>query len=297
MNELDNLRAFVRVVDLGSFTAAARSLRVEQSTISKRVAALETHLGVRLLDRSTRALRATDVGRELHGRAQEALRAVENALGPGQGPLAGFLRISVPVVYGQRFVAPLLPGFMDAHPELSIELGFHDRYVSLIEEGFDLAIRIGQHPDSSLTARWLGSSRRHLVATPTYLSERGTPGRPEDLMDHECIRHVAGQEPWQLRGPEGEVRVPVRARVRAHHSEVALDLCRASLGVALLADWLVGPDLENGRLVELLPQYPSPEARILGLTPPGRGLSPRSSAFLQHLVDHGPSHRSSTGAD
>ncbi len=288
MDRLMTLRAYSRLVELGSFTAVATELRVKQSTISKWIAALEDELGVRLVDRTTRSLRVTDAGQRFYRRASMIVSDYDAAVGEIReeaAALRGRIRMSVPVVFGQRFIVPAVTSFLLQHDGIELELIFGDRYVSLVEEGYDLAIRVGIPVDSALRSHSLGSGGRYLVAAPSYLASHGTPRDPEDLRAHQCLVHTERSTwaAWSFKCGKKIHNVRVGGRVTANHSESTLHMARSGLGVALLASWLVEPDLRSGSLVALLKNYEPPPAPIRALTPPGRLLAPRVRALIEHL--------------
>lgn len=285
------LRAFVRLVEVGSFTAVGRELRVKQSTVSKWIAALEDEVGSPLVDRTTRAVRITDGGVRFYEGARRVLESYDAALasaGRDARGVRGRVRISLPVVFGSRFVVPALAELLEAHPGLSLDLRFDDAYVNLVDDGIDLAVRIGASLDSSATRTVLGESARRLVASPTYLARAGTPLRPTDLAEHQCLLHtdVEARTLWSFARDGQAERVSVGGRVASNHSETTRALALAGHGVCLLADWLVDTDLARGALVQLLPEYDAPAAPIHALTPPGRRPATRVKAIVDHLRDH-----------
>lgn len=288
MDRIAVLRAFVRLVDKGSFTEVAQELRVKQSTVSKWLAGLEQDLGVRLLDRTTRSLRVTDTGQRFYQHALGIVAAYDEAISDlhqGGTHVHGRIRMSLPVVFGRLFIVPLMAKFLRQHPQLELDMMFNDRYVSLVEEGYDLAVRVGIPVDSSLRLHALGGSRRCLVASPGYLRSHGLPATPHDLAKHECIAlsSVSPRARWTFSNAERTQRVTVRGRVRVDNSEAALALARAGTGICLLASWLVDPDIRAGRLVHLLPAYEAPFAPVQALTAPGGRVKPGVRRVIEHL--------------
>ena len=286
MDSITTLRAFTRLVERGSFTAVAEELQVKQSTVSKWLRALEAELGVQLLARTTRAVRVTEAGQQLYPRALAAVEAFEQAMhGPdAEAPMRGRVRMSLPEVFGRRHVVPLVASFAQKHPALELELSFSDPFVRLVEQGFDLAIRVGRSPDSSLRRHPLARTPRRLVASAGYVRRHGAPTRPGDLADHECLLHSgAFGDTWSFSRRGKTHRARVRGRLSASNSEATLALARRGLGICLLASWLVDPDLRAGRLVPLLEDYAPPLARISALTPPGRHLAAPVHALIEHL--------------
>ncbi|MBH23986.1 MAG: LysR family transcriptional regulator [Myxococcales bacterium] len=291
MDRLTLLHAFVRLVELGTFTAVADEMRVKQSTVSKWIAELEERLGVQLIERTTRTRRVTEAGELFYERARELLSAWESATAEvqEQAPeLRGRLRVSVPVVFGRLFVVPRVADFLQRHEAIEVELLYSDRYVNLIEERIDVAIRVGLPEDSSLTSRKLAETGRHLVASPEYVARRGAPERPSDLKEHTCLLHtgLSNGDVWSFGLPGGgEERARVRGRIAANNSEALLYMARRGFGVALLATWLVRDALDAGELVELLPNLTRPPAPICALMPPRRFVHPRVRRFIDFMVD------------
>lgn len=284
------MHAYVRLVELGSFSGVASELRVKQSTVSKWMAALEDELGTQLVERTTRSQHVTDAGQRFYERAKDIVAAYDSATAELQARTPkprGRLRVTVPVVFGRLFVIPHLARFMRKHPQVEVELTMSDRYVNLVDEGFDVALRVGRSVDSTFRQRKLGQTARHLVASPGYLASHPEPSEPRDLRDHECLLHtgLTAGDTWVFRRGGKTLRAPVRGRFSANNSEALLTMAKAGVGVALLASWLVDADLRRGRLVELLPEYTLPPAPVHGLTPPGRFTPPRVEAFLQAMAE------------
>lgn len=277
------MRLFLRLAERRSFSAAARDLRIKQSTASKWVAALEAELGVTLVERTTRSLHLTDAGQRFSARAVEVLAGfddLQRELSERNPEPSGRVRISLPVVFGRLYVLPALSTFLERHPRVEAELVLNDRYVNLVEEGFNLAVRVGIPTDTSARGRKLADSRRCLVASPAYLRKHGRPKTPADLVRHQCLVHGDTPGIWRF----GEKQTPVRGRLAANNSEAVLHLARRGLGLALLADWLVSADLRRKRLVELLPDFQPPPAPIYALTPPGRYTPATVRALVEHLA-------------
>lgn len=291
---LDALMSFLAVAERGGFTAAARQRGVSKATISKHVAELERALGVSLFARTTRTLTLTEPGRRALERArriqEEAEALVEEAVDTRASP-RGRLKIAAPLAFGQRCLSPVLPDFLRAYPEISLEFSFDDRTVDLVADGFDAAIRIGSMPDSSLLARQIAPVRLHLVAAPAYWHERGHPARPEELAMHACIRYANSEAGtlWSFTGPAGapdarEVRVRVAGPLCVNNGEVELATLRAGLGCAVLPDFMIAEDVRSGALATALPGWSAGERMLHLLTPPGRGRPRRLEAFSDHLV-------------
>jgi molybdate transport repressor ModE-like protein len=288
MDRIDALRLFVRIAEQGSFSAAARDLKIKQSTASKWIAELERQLGASLVERTTRALQLTDAGRQLHARARDMLAGfdamVEDVSASRQVP-TGRVRVSAPVVFGRMFVAPLLVAFARQHPGIELDVALSDRYVNLVEDGVDLAVRVGVPADTTARGHKLVEGRRFLVASPAYLRAHGRPATPRALRDHECLLHGEAKVAaiWRFaRAGDRAQPIRVRGRVSVNNSELALELARAGIGVALLAEWLVQRDLAARRLVRLLEDHEAPPAPVYLLTPPG----PHPASAIRLLRDH-----------
>jgi DNA-binding transcriptional LysR family regulator len=290
MDRLVAMEMFVRIVETGNFSAVARQLGTTQPTISKQLTALEQRLQTRLLNRSTRSISLTEAGAAYYERCRRILdevREAEGALGKLQSALTGTLHVNASIGLGQIFLTPLLLKFQRQYPELAVELSLSDRYIDLVEEGADLAVRIGRLADSNLVARRLGSTRRIVVATPAYLAARGTPKRPEDLAHHSCLLYAylsTGNE-WSFNGPEGEIRVRVHGNFKANNGDAIRQALLASVGVAISPDWLIHDKLESGEVVALLPEFAPPPLDINAVYPSGRHLSTKVRTFIEFLQD------------
>jgi DNA-binding transcriptional LysR family regulator len=291
MDRLDAMQAFVRLVEVGTFSAVAEELRVKQSTVSKWIAATEAQLGVQLLERTTRSLRVTDQGQVFYARAKEILASYDDVVSrvtEAAPELRGRLRVSVPVVFGRLFVVPAVTEWMRRHAGVELELVFSDRYVNLVEEGFDLAVRVGVPVDTTFRSRKIGETSRYLVAAPEYLASAPVLSGPEHLRHHDCLVHTglhAGAV-WQFRRAGRRTRARVTGRFAANNAEALLSLARGGQGIALLASWVVLEDLDHGRLVRLLPEYEPPAAAIQALSPPGQHQPPHARAFVDFFAEH-----------
>jgi DNA-binding transcriptional LysR family regulator len=285
------LRDFAAVVHDGSFTAASRRLGQPKSTISKRVQDLEAQLGVRLLERTTRALRLTSEGAVLHARAIGLLADIDDMLQSASlqsGTPKGHLRISSPQLFGHTRMAAIAATCRQMHPDVTLEIVLGDGRVDLIEDGFDAAIRVGPLPDSTLVARTFAIARNVVVATPDLLAGRLMPQSPSDLATLPVLafnRTVGGRQTWTLHQPSGQpVEVPVTANITANALTLLRDLCIAGQGIALLPEFVVGDDLAAGRLVRLLPDWAGPDATLSIVYPSGRFMTARLRAFIDVLV-------------
>ena len=289
MDRLTAMELFVRIVETGSFSAVAREMDMTQPTVSKQLSALEHKLKVRLLNRSTRQLSLTEAGGEYYEackRILDEVREAESNMGRLQGQLAGQLRINTSIGLGQMYVVPLTLKFQKAHPEVEIDLSLVDRFVDVVEEGIDVAIRIGRLSDSNLVARRLGKTRRVAVATPAYLKKRGTPRKPEDLINHECILYAylsTGNE-WMFQAPDGrEIRVKVTGKFRANNGEAIRQAVLQDFGVAVTPEWMAQKDLESGQMKLILTDYAPTLLDIHAVYPSGRHLSAKTRAYVDFL--------------
>ncbi|MEZ4428224.1 MAG: LysR family transcriptional regulator [Nannocystaceae bacterium] len=290
MDRFAAAEAFVRIVELGSFTACARDLRLRQATVSRWIAALEDELGVALLDRTTRSVRVTDAGERFYAQARELLAIWSNAQARARQDrreLTGRVRVSLPVVLGQRLISQHLAGFVRDHPSLELDLRFTDRYVDLVADGVDLALRVGAPVDSEYRAKTLGVTPRRLVAAPRLGAALGELADPRALARLPCLLHsgLNNRALWSFERAGEVVRVAVRGRVSVDHSETILALAIAGEGVALLASWLVDQELARGRLVALLPEYAAPPAPIQILYAASRHTPAAVAAFVAFLED------------
>lgn len=288
--DLDSMVVFARVVEHGSFTRAAGVLGQPKSTVSRKIAELEAQLGVRLIQRTTRAVKATELGEAYYERcarivaeAEEANAAVATA---GAAP-QGLLRVTAPVAFGAAFLGEVVAYFLTANPAASVEAVLTDRRVDLVGEGFDLAIRIASRVvESSFIVRRLGPTRLLLAASPAYLARRGEPAAPSDLREHDCILY--GELPqaatWTFTGPEGPVTVPVAGRLVANNAALVRSGALAGLGVARLPFFQAAPEIEAGKLRAVLPAWSPAGASVFAVYPNNRHLSPKVRAFLDCLV-------------
>jgi DNA-binding transcriptional LysR family regulator len=288
MNDrLQQLALFVRTVESGNFSKAAREFGLSQPSVSRSIAALERRLGVKLLIRTTRQVSATDAGDALVGRARDALLAIDEAESAARGAdrLAGLLRVALPPEYGVRRIVPLLPAFFAQHPLLKIDLMMSDRYENLIAEGADVALRIGDLPDSSFVARKLESTRRLFIASPSYLGGRGAPVSLADLAGHDVIGGPAdvGDETWIGRRNGRIERQLVSFRVRSRSATGVVACAVAGLGVATASIWMCAEALASGEAVEILTDYALDPVQAYVVFPAGRRSSQRARAFSDYL--------------
>lgn len=284
--DLNELAVFVEVVRAGSFTAAGRELDMPKSTVSRRVSELEARLGSQLLQRTTRKLGLTDVGREFFERCSRVIadaREAEQLVARAQAVPTGTLRVTLPPLFG--FLGPIVADYLRQHPGVLVEVVCTDRRVDLVGEGFDLAIRAGELEDSTLIARRLGALPLHLVAAPSYLREHGQPRTPADLRRHETIAFSGGDEDlvWRLRSKEGTAEVRLRPRLVANDHDLLLEAACAGRGIARVPAFRCERALEAGELRRVLPRWSSPEVPVHALYPSGRHPAPKLRAFLDLL--------------
>jgi len=297
MDYFASLRAFVRSVELGSFSKAAAEEGAKVSTVSRYVSALEADLGVALFNRSTRRLHLTEAGGTLYGHAVQVLARLDEArletASLNQSP-RGLLRINIPGAFGRLHVIPHLRAFLAAYPDIRVDATLTDATVDLIESGADVAIRIGALADSSLIARRFAAQRRLLVATSGYLSVAPALAHPSDLAGHACLPFALQPVPGWYFCPTTEkvdpIFVKVDGPVRANDSEAIRSAALAGMGVALLPSWLIGEDIRDKRLVSLLPAWeglisPGAERAIWGVYPPKKVVAPKVKVFLNFLQD------------
>lgn len=291
MDRFAALEAFVRVAEAQSFSEAARRLRVTKSVVSRYVSALEAELGVRLLHRTTRSLSLTEAGRGYFERAARILSDVEDAdraVSQLRATPRGRLRVSAPMSFGFLHLAPALTDFLARCPEVAVDVAMNDRFVDLVDEGFDIAVRIGAMEDSSLIARKLAPARRVVCASPAYLAARGAPQTPEDLKTHECLSNsnLPASREWRFTAPDGSSwPITVNGRLSANNGD-ALRVCALSgLGLANLPTFIVGADLQSGALATVLDKFISQDMTINAVYPHSRHLSPTVRAFVDFLVD------------
>jgi len=290
MDRFADMQMFVRVVETGSISAAAARLEVAKSAVSRRLAELESRLGAQLLHRTTRRLNLTDSGRAFFDQAQRILADLaeaEAAVSQAHTALKGRLRVALPLSFGLLHLAPLIEEFMALHPDVEFDLDFNDRQIDLMQEGFDLAIRIANLPDSSLIARRLAPVRHLLSASPAYLARHGTPTRPEDLQHHVCLAYsnLANPGIWHYRTPDGvagSVKVPVK--LKANNGDFLYQAALAGHGLILHPTFYLRDALRSGALVPVLTDIAWPELNAYAVYPPTRHLSSRVRAFVDFLA-------------
>ena len=290
MQRLECERMFVAVMEAGSFAKAAARLGTSSGQASKLVSRLERDLGVRLLNRTTRALSPTEVGLAYFERIRqliEELDALDLAVSSRSGTASGRLRLTAPLSFGNRQLAPALVDFALRFPEISLEVNFSDRIVNLVDEGFDAALRIGHMADQSLVIRKLCESRIVVVAARDYLARRGTPERPEELSGHDCIvdTNFRGRDSWQFREQGAPLAVTVASRLYLSSADACVAAAEAGLGITQVPSFVAGTHLKQGRLVPLLVGFEAPPIPLQAVYPPGRHLAMKVRALVDFLVD------------
>jgi DNA-binding transcriptional LysR family regulator len=289
--DLEGLAVFAKVAELRSFAAAAKDLELSKATVSKAIARLETRLGARLFNRTSRRLALTDAGRLLLDRAARILAEGEAAESEAHAQSAsprGLVRLAVPMSFGLREVAPLLSGFLAEYPDVSVDLHLSDELVDLIGAGFDAALRIAALPDSSLRARRLRNVRRNLVAAPAYFKRHGRPSHPRDLMHHACLCYAYLPTPdvWRFVNKAGEaVQVRPAGPLRANNADALAPALFAGLGLAVQPDFVVGEAIEDGRLEAVMPDWSPPPIALHLVMPPGGPRPARVEALAAFLTE------------
>jgi len=290
MDKLAAIRAFTKVVDHGSFSKAAADLRLSRSAVSKHVIDLERELGVQLLHRTTRSVAPTEHGQTYYERSLSALAELDEAeiaVGSLQTEPRGVLRVNAPMSFGTLHLGRALGDFIARYPELRIELILSDQMVNPVEDGFDITLRIGDLPSSSLIARKIAPARRLVCASPAYLQRRGTPMHPRDLRQHDCLNYgyLATGNQWKLTGKDGDHWVQLPWRLCTNNAEVLRDAAVHGRGIALLPTFIVGADLQQGRLQSILSGYAAPQLSLFAIYPPTRQLATKTRAFIDFLLE------------
>ncbi|PXW99360.1 DNA-binding transcriptional LysR family regulator [Sphaerotilus hippei] len=290
MDRYQALQSFVAVVDAGSFVAGAEALGISKAAISRHVGELESHLGVRLLNRTTRRLSLTVEGEIYLARARELLAGFDAAqaeISSRSGEAVGPLKVNVPVSFGLLHLAPLWAGFLVQHPKVVLDVTLSDRVVDLVDEGYDLAVRIARLPTSSLVSRKLTSTRLVLCATPEYLRRHGSPAHPSELAGHAVMAYslLSIGENWAFDGPDGPVTVKITPRMRTNSGDSCRSVALAHGGIVLQPTFLVGDALRSGELVEVLPAFRSIELDVYAVYPSRKHLTPKVRLLVDHLVE------------
>jgi DNA-binding transcriptional LysR family regulator len=290
MDRFDEMQAFAAVVDAGSFVRAAEALQVSKTAVSRLVGELESRLGVRLLHRTTRKLSLTVEGEAFHARCKDLLADVEEAeaeVTSRSDEAVGLLRLNVPVSFGLLHLAPLWPTFMAQHPNVTLDVTLADRIVDLVEEGYDLAVRIARLPNSSLVSRRLTSTRMVVCASPEYLRRHGTPEHPADIARHTVFSYtlLAAGENWTFEGPQGPVSVKVAPRMRSNSGDTCCAAALLHQGIVLQPSFMVSTHLRSGALVELLPRYRAIEMGVYAVYASRKQLTTKVRVLVDFLVE------------
>ncbi len=290
MDRVSSLQLFIRVVETGSFSRGAAELGITQPTATKALAATERRLGARLLHRSTRGVTPTEVGRLYYERCLGIARAIdeaENLATLVQSEIGGTLRISTSVAFGRRVMVPLVLRYMRGNPKIVVDLSFDDRYVNLVEQGVDVALRMGRLADSTLGARYLGINPWLMVAAPDYLQARGAVRKASDLARHDCLIYssVQGDARWSLTPPGGKERsVPVQGHLRSNSLSAVLDASIAALGLAILPWYVAGPSVASGLVRQVLVDHALPAQELHAVFPSPKLVPSKVSHFIDWLA-------------
>jgi DNA-binding transcriptional LysR family regulator len=290
-NKVDRLAAietFVRVVDAGSFSGAARQLRIGQPAVSKTIAQLEDRLGVRLLLRSTHRLMPTEAGRNFYERAKKAIEEADEAELAARGAaatLSGRLRVCGPLTFTRMLVMPSISIFLTEHPALDIDVVLEDRDIDLVAAGIDVALLIGRLPDSGVTARKIGQCQRRVIGAPAYFTAKGIPQTPADLLAHQAVLYEQrdGGATWPFRQGTSETTVTVSGRLRVSAGEGIREAVLAGLGFAMASEWLFAPELKSGAVTSVLDDWSLPSVDLWAVFPTGRQASAKARAFASFV--------------
>lgn len=302
MSNLTDMEIFARVVGAGSMSAAGREMNLSPAVVSKRIRRLEDKLGTRLLQRTTRQIAMTEAGQGFYERVIAILASVEEAeefVSQGSAQARGTLKVATSTSFGRLHIAPHLGTFLETNPNINVSLDLSDDFVDIVGEGYDLAIRIAELSDSSLVARRLAPVHRILVASPAYIAKHGEPSSIEDMIENHVMLAAANQDPWKLVGPGGLETVKTSAPVRTNSSEVVRECLLAGVGIALRSTWDVGPELRDGKLRMILPNYrASKDVGLYAVYPSRQFLPVKVRAFIDFLAGlYGPSPYWDAGLD
>ncbi len=300
MDRLTEMEAFATVVDQGGFTDAARKMGISKSAVSKHISSLEARLGARLLNRTTRRVSPTEIGLVYYDRARRVLNdagEADSLVSAMQSAPSGVLRLSVATDFGTALLTPVLDEFLREFPEITVNMTLKNRYVELISEGFDMAIRLGEMEDSSLRARKITDATQRLIAAPAYLAEHGRPARIEDLADHRLLHYSnqASANLWRITAPSGEVRqVRGSGWLTVNDGQSLLNAAIKGLGIAYLPSYLYHRAMDEGLVEDAIPDLPTTTQGVHAVYPPGRFTQPKVRAFIDFLVsrfaEKGPDH-------
>lgn len=291
MDRLAGIQLFTRIVETGSFSRAARELNLSQPTVTKHVAAIEKRLNARLLNRNPRAISLTEIGVLYYEKCKDVLRDFEEAesiVGRGQTQVQGLLRVGTSLTFGRLILAPLFVEFMQAHPELRVDVSHDDRYVDLVALGLDVAIRLGKLADSSLGGRYLAANPWIMVASPAYLAARGTPVTHRDLTRHDCLVYtsVQGDDFWHLRTASGErVSTLVNGRMRSNNLGTLLTATLADMGIAVLPHYVAADAIAAGQLRQIMADYLLPDQEVHAVYPSPKLVPAKVTALIGFLQE------------
>jgi len=289
MDRLTSLEVFNKVVECESFSEAARQLGLSRAMASKHVQALENRLGIRLLNRTTRRLSLTEAGSDFYNRTAQIVADLEDAEAKAADlhlTPRGVLKVNAPLSFALSQLGPILPSFLADHRQVKIDLTLNDRIVDLVDEGYDLAIRVGRLADSSLIARKLARCRMVLCASPGYLKRHGTPKSPEELTRHNCLGYTYSPRPnqWDFDGPDGHVTISISGNLQANNGDILRDAALADEGVVIEPSFIVGGDLCAGKLVPLLLDWKVPDIAVYAVYPDNRHVAAKVRSFVDFLV-------------
>jgi len=289
MDRMSAMEVFVRVVEAGSFSGAAKQLRLGQPAVSKTVAQLEARLGVRLLLRSSHGLKPTEAGRNFYERAKRSIEEADEAENAARGAaakLSGRLRVCAAVTFARLHVIPRLPMFLSEHPALSIDVLMDDRNIDLIEAGIDVALRMGELMDSSLTAKRIGRSPRRVVGTPAYFKAKGVPREPADLTKHQAVVYDqgGGGTAWTFRRGNSKISVHIDGQLRVSAAEGVRAGVLAGLGLAVASEWMFAPELQSGEVNAVLNDWQLPMVDLWAVFPTGRQASAKARTFVTFIA-------------
>ena len=292
MDRLTEMEAFATVVDQGGFTDADKKMGISKSAVSKHVSSLEARLGARLLNRTTRRVSPTEIGLAYYDRARRVLSDAGEAdalVASMQSAPTGLLRLSVATDFGVNHLSPILGDFLQKYPDITVNMVLNNRYVELISEGFDMAIRMGDLEDSSLRARKLTETQMRMIAAPSYFEKHGRPARLDDLNTHKLLHYSnqASGNAWKITAPSGEERqIRSAGWLSVNDGQSLLNACIAGLGIAYLPSFLYANAMEQGQVVDVMPDLPVESTGIYAVYPPGRFTQPKVRAFIDFLVAH-----------
>lgn len=290
MDLFASMKTYVAVVDGGSFAAAADKLEISRAMVSKQIQKLEEHLDTRLMNRTTRRLSLTETGRAFYERSLQIMSDVDEAqqiAGHMTRMPRGVLRVTIPLSYGQHRLAAIIGAYTQAYPQVQLDISLSDRKVDLVDEGFDLAIRIGAMPQSDLIARKIGAERSIVCAAPAYLDRHGAPATPADLGAHACLGYTlsgSGSE-WKLEGPGGPLAVPIAGPIRADNGDIIRLAALGGAGIVFQPHFIVDDDIAAGRLVRVLADWQSAELGVYAVYPSRKHLSAKVRTFVDFLAE------------